>query len=154
MKINYVLGDDIRTKARHSRRKDQNIQTGDSWTARKFNRPILSDAEEVVINQIVRQSGYFESSKTRDVGHHLIREFIRLVAFQDPVSSAGGAELKSLLRRRTVHFAEGLQAFQLLPQRDRQTVSCPYTVISQCPVITDSGPQRTSCRGNANMYIL
>ena len=126
MKINYVLGDDIRSKARRSLRQDKNIQTGESWTARKFTRPILSDAEEVVINQIVRQSGYFESNKTRDVGHHLIREFIRLVAFQDPVSPKGRAELKSVLRSRAVHFAEGLQAFQLLPERDRKLVSRPY----------------------------
>ena len=40
-------------------------------------RPVISDEELKLMREIVKQSGYFERNKTRDVDHGLIREMIR-----------------------------------------------------------------------------
>ena len=40
-------------------------------------RPVISDEELELMREIVKQSGYFERNKTRDVDHRLIREMIR-----------------------------------------------------------------------------
>ena len=84
MKINYVLVDDANCKkrdARQPRTENKNIQVGESLVGRVPPQPparlMISDAELGLMNEIVKQSGYFERNKTRDVDKNLIRQFIR-----------------------------------------------------------------------------
>ena len=84
MKINYVLLEDVRCKkreAREARTQNKNIQVGESMIGRVPAQPpagwMISEAELGLMNEIVKQSGYFERHKTRDVHQDLIREFIR-----------------------------------------------------------------------------
>ena len=84
MKINYVLIDDVHCKkreARQPRTQSKNIQVGDSMIGQILpqppSRPVISDEELKLMREIVKQSGYFERNKTRDVDHRLIREMIR-----------------------------------------------------------------------------
>ena len=87
MKIQYVLFDDEKKEkdkkkeAREARTKNKNIQVGESLIGRAPPQPparlMISDAELGLMNEIVKQSGYFETNKTRDVDKNLIREFIR-----------------------------------------------------------------------------
>ena len=151
MKINYVLLEDVKCKRREAREaleartQNKNIQVGESMIGREPAQPpvgrMISEAELGLMNEIVKQSGYFERNKTRDVHQDLIREFIRLelslldtlsfslslsarlVAFQEPLTSTGTEELKSVLSRRATGFADSLTVLQLLPQSDRDMVS-------------------------------
>ena len=148
MKIKYVLFDDEKKEkekkreARQARTQNKNIQVGESLIGRVPPQPparlMISEAELGLMNEIVRQSGYFERNKTSDVDKNLIREFIRLelsleatlpfslvrlVAFQEPLTQAGALELKSVLSRRALGFADSLTVLQLLPASDRELVS-------------------------------
>ena len=145
MKINYVLIDDARCKKREDRQartQNKNIQVGESLVGRVPAQPparlMISDAELGLMNEIVKQSGYFERNKTRDVDKNLLRQFIRLelslqdnfyfplvrlVAFQEPLTHTGAVELKSVLNRRAAEFAGSLSVLELLPESDRQVVS-------------------------------
>ena len=88
MKINYVLLEDVKCKRREAREaleartQNKNIQVGESMIGREPAQPpvgrMISEAELGLMNEIVKQSGYFERNKTRDVHQDLIREFIRL----------------------------------------------------------------------------
>ena len=85
MKINYVLIDDVNCKkreARQPRTQNKNIQVGESLIGRILPQPppareMISDEELRLMNEIVKQSEYFERNKTRDVDQGLLREFIR-----------------------------------------------------------------------------
>ena len=80
MKINYVLGDQDKTRTKQvATKQDKIVQVGDSkldWS-RPAPRLVMTDAEDAMIRDIVEKSGYFERSKIRDLDPDLIREFIR-----------------------------------------------------------------------------
>ena len=79
MKINYVLGDQDKTRTKQvATKQDKIVQVGDSkLDLRPAPRLVMTDAEDAMIRDIVEKSGYFERSKIRDLDPDLIREFIR-----------------------------------------------------------------------------
>jgi len=86
------------------------------------SKNFINAEEKMEVNYLVKTSGHFDSSKIGGLGVELVREFVRLIAFQHPISKYGQTRLKRVFARRSRRFARKLGDFQRLKKADQEIV--------------------------------
>jgi len=124
MKTAWVLTDEERKLKFEGRvkkkRKSENNNIDDDLEEKvsPFDTNYISDEEMSEVNYYLEISEYHEISKVHDMETTLIREIIRLVAFQQSLSKSGQAQLRSVMAERLHLLAIRILEWIPLPSND------------------------------------
>lgn len=139
MKTTWVLTEEERKQKFEGRGKRKRVSEdggdGDNIDGDLANTNNCINEEEMLeINDLVKNSGYYEISKVNDMETSLIRDIIRMIAFSHRLPSTGQKQLKDVLAKRFRKIAKKLREFQLLSFKDREeilTQNVPFVVEMQ-----------------------
>lgn len=124
MKTAWVLTDEER-KIKFEGRVKKKTKSGNSNSEGELDDKLtpggyISDEELSEVNYYVEISEYHESSKVHDMETTLIRNIIRLVAFQQSLSREGQAQLRAVMLERLHMLAVRVMEWVPLPRVDKE----------------------------------
>merc|ERR1719474_2561662 len=138
MKTTWVLTEEERKQKFEGRTKkkrnsdDQDSENVDGNLANIAD--FINEEEMLEVNDLVKTSGYYETSKVNDMETSLIRDIIRMVAFSHQLPQTGQKQLKEVLSKRFKKIAKKLREFQLLSFQDKEEIlnqNIPFLVEMQ-----------------------
>jgi len=135
MKTTWVLTEEERKQkfeGRSKKKRNSDDQDSENVDGNLANLADFINEEEMLeVNDLVKTSGYYETSKVNDMETSLIRDIIRMVAFSHQLPLTGQRQLKEVLSKRFKKIAKKLREFQLLSFKDREeilTQNIPFLV--------------------------
>lgn len=90
--------------------------------AMKSYLEVISEDEMLEVTDLVRSTGYYETSKVDDMEILLLRDIIRMVAFRHALPRASQQQLRDVLTRRFEKIAEKIKDFEVLPYEDQKEI--------------------------------
>jgi len=127
MKTAWVLTDEER-KVKFEGRVKKKTKSEESSTEKELDDKLsavdiagyISDEELFEVNYYVEISEYHEMSKVHDMETTLIRDIIRLVAFQQSLSRSGQAQLRAVMGERINNMAARVMQWTPLTNSDKE----------------------------------
>eukprot|EP00092_Neocalanus_flemingeri_P002637 GFUD01002824.1.p1 GENE.GFUD01002824.1~~GFUD01002824.1.p1 ORF type:complete len:291 (+),score=76.12 GFUD01002824.1:87-959(+) len=128
MKTAWVLTEEERKLKFEGRgkkkRKSENNNDEDEDNPASGHVCYISEEEMAEVNYYTEMSEYHQISKVHDMDTPLIREIIRLVAFQQNLSTTGQDQLRSVMGERLHKFALRVVEWIPLPGGDVEKIIC------------------------------